>query len=332
MLVNKTYEEVRDYAGKRLGSKGVPQAICETVGDCLAYADARGTTSHGLNMLDAYLERIDHGGIDAAALPSTIGEDVSSLRLDARNGFGQVGMKALSDRLMDKARNVPIVCGTIKNLNHCGALAYFTERVAHNGYIALLFVNANPTVAAFGGMEAAIGTNPMSIALPFQPWPIVLDMASSAVAKGKIYKAARLGEKIDPSWALDSNGDPTDDPDEAINGVLQPMAGPKGYGIAIIVEALAGVMSGAGITGEVSSVHKGLDHGMDAGAFMIVIDPKAFLTNEEYMCRMRQLVEGIKSSKPQPGKTIFLPGEIEARKLKRSMENGIEYDSSFFEP
>ena len=331
MSIVKTMDEVREYVCTVLKEKNVNEEVARTVADSLVYADARGTRSHGLNMLSAYIDRINGGGVDVNALPETIKEDASTAVVDARNTFGQYGVQYLTDVLLKKMETASIVCGSVRNLNHCGALAYYTEQCARKGYIAFLFVNANPTVAPFGAMEAKLGTNPMSVAIPRKEAPIVLDMASSTVAKAKIYHAAKTGHKIDPSWALDQNGNPTDDPNEAIKGVLTSMAGPKGYGIALIVEALAGVVSGAGITSEVSSVHRGIDKGMNAGGFMILVDPKVFLSEEEYVERIEHLVDDIRSSRTQEGKKVFLPGEIEQNNLKKAETEGIEYEEVFFE-
>ena len=331
MDVVKTIDEARSYITGVLQEKGASAHAAGVVAGALVYADARGTSSHGINMLDAYLERVEQGGIDPVAEPEVVREDAATVVLDAKNGFGQVGAQVLLERLLEKMRGTSVACGSVRHLNHCGALAYYTEQAAEKGYVAMLFVNANPTVAPFGGMEAVLGTNPLSIAVPAGDAPIVLDMASSTVAKGKIYHAAKTGQKIDPSWALDSDGNPTDDPNRAVNGVLTAMAGPKGYGIALVVEALAGVMSGSGVAGEVSSLHKNPSQGMNAGAFMVLVDPCAFLGEEEYRERMERLVSMVKSSKPQPGHSIFMPGEIERGKLERARAEGIAYDAVFFE-
>lgn len=323
MSQKKTLEELRNEIEGTLTSRGVDGENAALVARSLAWADARGTRSHGVNMLEAYLERIEGGGIAPNAQPTVLSEDDSHVVMDGQNGFGQVAVYALWRKLAEKMSRSAIACGSVRNSNHCGALAFYTEEAAKEGYIALLFANANPTVAPFGGMEAALGTNPMSVAIPHGEEPVVLDMASSAVAKAKIYRAAALGEKIDPSWALDEEGHPTDDPEKAIHGVLTPMAGPKGYGIAVAVEALAGVLSGGGVTSQVSSVHKRTQQGMNAGAFMIVIDPGAFLSSGEFDMRMGRLVDEIKSSKPQPGQQIFMPGEIERETLRRAEKEGI---------
>ena len=331
MKVTKSMAEVKGWISDKLREKGAVGETAEIVANSLVYADARGTKSHGINMLEAYLERIDAGGMDVNALPAVVKESEAYAVVDARNGFGQAGVWKLTEALLEKVRRMPSVCGCVRNLNHCGALAYYTEYCAKKGYIALLFVNANPTVAPFGAMEAALGTNPLSVAVPTKDQPIVLDMASSAVAKAKIYQAAKTNTKIDSSWALDEEGNPTDDPNKAIAGVLTAMAGPKGYGIALAVEALAGVLSGAGITREVSSVHNGLQKGMNAGGFLILINPEAFLSREDYNSRMGRLIRDIKQAKPRPGGRVFLPGEIEQARYEKSKAEGIEYDAVYFQ-
>ncbi|MDR1902626.1 MAG: Ldh family oxidoreductase [Treponema sp.] len=321
----KTIETVKNEIIRALTARGARDRDARIVADSLAFADARGTKSHGLNMLDAYLERIEKGGINVDAEIIKVRETESTLVLDGNGGFGQVGVSALIAQLTEKAGHHSIVCGSIKNINHCGALAYFTLPAAKNGLLAFLFANANPTVAPFGSMEAVLGTNPFSIAIPNGDHPIVLDMASSAVAKAKIYQAAREGKKIDPSWALDAEGNPTDDPQKAINGVLTAMGGAKGYGIALAVEVLAGVLSGGGIIGEVNSVHKNPQTGMNAGAFGILIDIKSFLDKEAYAERINKLTGKIRAAKPQPGKQIFLPGEIEEGNYNAALQHGVTY-------
>lgn len=330
-MIVKTIDEVKKYVVEKLTAVNVDKQAAEVVADSLAYADARGTKSHGLNMLPAYIERIEKGGIDVKAKNTILKDGSTYVAMDGNNGFGQTALSELKDTLLKKAENSPIVCGTVSHMNHCGALSYYSEDCARKGKICFLFVNANPTVAAFGGMEAVLGTNPFSVAVPNGEKPIILDMASSNVAKAKIYAAAKTGQKIDPSWALNKEGYPTDDPNEAINGVLTPMGGPKGYGLALVIETMAGVLSGAGITNEVLSVHKKTDECMNAGAFMILVDPYFLFSKEEYAERISHLVDSVKNSKPQPGKTIFMPGEIEINKIDVSKENGIEYDEKFFD-
>ena len=133
MSIVKTMDEVREYVCSVLKEKNVNETVARTVADSLVYADARGTRSHGLNMLSAYVDRINGGGVDVNALPETIKEDASTAVVDARNTFGQYGVQYLTDVLLKKMGNASIVCGSVRNLNHCGALAYYTEQCAKKG-------------------------------------------------------------------------------------------------------------------------------------------------------------------------------------------------------
>ncbi len=309
------------------------KASCENaeiVADSLVFADMRGTKSHGLNMLEAYLQRINAGGMCPQASPKILNETGVTAVVDGQNGFGQIAAQKAVEIAIRKAKENHISGISIRNSNHCGALSYYTKQIAENGMIGFMYANVNPNVAAFGGMEAVLGTNPLAIAMPCPKAPIILDMATSTVAKAKIYHARELGQNIDPSWAIDVDGNPTTDPDAAIKGVLTAAAGPKGYGLAVAVEVLAGVMTGAGMTKEVPSVHRGVDRGMNAGAYMMAVNPGAFIEASEYMERVDGLSSEIKNSKPQPGKTIFLPGEIEEENYKKALRDGIEYEESFY--
>ncbi len=314
-----------------LQTLGVPSSNAAIVATSLVLADARGIRSHGVNMLPAYLERISKGGIQIHETVEIIKETPSILMLDGKNGFGQVAVSVLVEHLIEKGASADIVCGSVRNINHCGALSFYTEKAARAGFLAFLFANANPTVAPFGSMEAVLGTNPLSIAIPATE-PIILDMATSSVAKARIYRAAKNGEKIDPSWALDAEGNPTDDPNKAIKGVLNAMAGPKGSGLAIAVEALAGLISGAGITREVNSVHHMPEKGMNSGVFTILIKISSFIQPEEYNQRIALLQNQIKQAKVRPGnQTVYLPGELESISLQRARSEGIEYDDHAFD-
>ena len=330
MKIVKTSEKIKSDIKNLLIRYGAGPDHAETVADSLVFADMRGTKSHGLNMLEAYLQRIEAGGMDPRAVPEIHKETIATAAVDGQNGFGQVAAQRAAEIAVKKAMENHISGISIRNLNHCGTLAYYTRQIAEEKLIGFMFANVNPNVAPFGGMEAALGTNPLSIALPCPRGPIILDMATSTVAKAKIYHARQLGQSIDPSWAIDTDGNPTTDPDAAIKGVLTAMGGPKGYGLAVAVEVLAGVMTGAGITKEVPSVHQGVGRGMNAGAFIMAVNPAAFIDTDEYLARVDAFYDEIKNSRPQPGKTIFLPGEIEEENYKTALRDGIEYEAEFY--
>jgi len=324
-------DELNERIINRLGEFGVKSEHAAIVADTLVEAEMRGTKSHGINMLNAYLERIEQGGLNIEDDPVIIKQNQWMALVDARGGFGQVAGKFAVNLSIQNASERGIFWVGVRNSNHCGALAYYTERIARSGLIAIMFVNANPTVAPFGGMEAVLGTNPISAGIPTENSPIILDMATSSVAKARIYHAKERGEKINPDWALDEEGNPTDDPDKAINGVLTPMAGPKGYGLAIVVDVIAGILNRSGFSHYVNSVHKKTDECQNAGITIISVSIDAFLERETYYAKINELIKFIKTSKPRPDYNIYLPGEIEEHNRQIAKRHGIQIEKNLWE-
>lgn len=308
---------------------GVKQKDAKIVADTIVEAEMRGVKSHGINMLPAYLRRIKDGGINIKVEPTIIKEKDFITLIDANGGFGQVAGEMATKIAIEKARKYSLSWIGVRNSNHCGMLAYYTEKIAHAGLIGIMLVNANPTVAPYGGMEAVLGTNPISVSIPTKNIPIILDIATSSVAKAKIYRAKELNEKINPEWAIDENGYPTDDPSKAINGVLTPLGGPKGFGLAIIVDVIAGILNNSGFSHYVTSVHKDTTKSQNAGLTIISVSLESFLELETYYQKVNELINLIKASKPRPGfDTIYLPGEIEAMNREKAIKKGLEIDEN----
>jgi len=195
---------------------------------------------------------------------------------------------------------------------------------AAQGFVGIAMGNANAAISPWGGAEAFFGTNPISIAVPGDEMPIALDMSSSLVARGKVRKAQRLGEKIPLGWALDASGMPTDDPGAALKGTLVPIGGPKGYGLALMVDVLAGMLSGAAFGREIKSFHQ-LMGPTEVGALMLAIDVEHFMPLGRFRDLMKGYVASIRGSLKATGTArIYLPGEIESEREKSSRERGIE--------
>jgi LDH2 family malate/lactate/ureidoglycolate dehydrogenase len=204
---------------------------------------------------------------------------------------------------------------SVRNSSHCGALAYYTQMAADAGCIGFASTTAGRLMAPFGGVEKIIALNPLSWAAPTdKPWAVDLDMATSVIAGSKLGMAIEKGEKIPLGWALDEQGNPTEDPAAALKGTLLPIGGPKGYGMSVILDVISGVLSGA-------TFGKGLG-GPGGGHFFQATDVEAFVPLAEFKQRMGELVDQIKGSQLAPGSSgIFLPGEIEyGNKTRRSKE------------
>jgi len=219
----------------------------------------------------------------------------------------------------------------IRNTNNLGFFAFYTMHAAAQGFVGIAMGNANAAISPWGGAEAFFGTNPISIAVPGGEMPIALDMSSSLVARGKVRKAQRLGEKIPLGWALDESGMPTDDPGAALKGTLLPIGGPKGYGLALMVDVLAGMLSGATFGRDIKSFHQLLGP-TNVGALTLAIDVERFMPLGQFRDLMKGYIASIRGSRKATGTArIYLPGQIESEKEKSSRERGIELKAASIE-
>jgi LDH2 family malate/lactate/ureidoglycolate dehydrogenase len=252
-------------------------------------------------------------------------EDGAAALLDADNGPGQPAAIAAMDKAIALARAHGLGACAVRNSNHCGALAYYTQRAAAQGMIGLAATNANATVAPWGSREAMLGTNPISAAAPTSDGvPFVLDMSTSAIARGKIIMAAKTGAPIPEGWALDPKGRPTQDAQAALRGVLLPAAGPKGYGLAVLVDVFCGVLAGAAFGRRIGALYDQLDRPQRVGHFMLAVDFGRFVPPTAFLEAMGLLIADLKASAPAEGVSeILIPGEPEARAEARARQEGV---------
>lgn len=201
----------------------------------------------------------------------------------------------------------------------------YTQRAAAQGMIGFAATNANVNVAPWGGREAVLGTNPISAAVPAPgDIPFVLDMSTSAIARGKIIMAAKVGAPIPEGWALDAEGRPARDAQAALRGVLLPAAGPKGYGLAVLVDVLCGVLAGSAFGRQIGALYDELDRPQQVGHFMMAIDIGRFVEVAAFLEAMGTLIAGLKASAPAEGfEEVLVPGEPEARAEARARREGV---------
>ena len=286
----------------------------------------------GLNMLPTYMERAASGGIDPQAEPKVVKQKGALLLLDGCGSFGQYIARTAADKALELAQGHGIGLVSTMNGNHAGALGCFTQRIAAKGLIGFMVHNANPAVAPFGGRKAAIGTNPLSFAFPGTKTDILVDLATSATAKGKLYELARSGDQIPAGLALDANGNPTTSLAEALKGILLPLGGPKGYSLAVAVEMLTGVLSGGMLGPDIPSFHKSPDKVQGVSMLVMAIDPSGFMTLEEFKARAEQLRAKITSTPPAEGfQAVQMPGEREAQLAEKRRKEGIPIKKSILD-
>lgn len=300
----------------------------DTIVSILSEADMKGIATHGICFLPMLLQRIKEGLVENPTRIEVLNDEGAILHLDGGNGVGQLGATRAMSGAIEKAEQLGIGITLLRNTNHIGLLAHYTLMAATKGMVGICFSNSASAIAPWGGTEAFFGTNPLSIAAPGgKGFPIVLDMSTSLVARGKIRRAARLGESIPDSWAIDEDGMPTTDPERALNGTLTPIGGAKGYGLALFIDLISGLISGSKYSRDVKTFHKPLGP-TGVGCTMIAIDISRFMSAETFVPLIEQYIADIKNAKKAAGvDTIYMPGEIELSREKKSLTEGVAVDN-----
>ncbi|RMZ88670.1 hypothetical protein DV736_g4097, partial [Chaetothyriales sp. CBS 134916] len=309
-----------------LRGNGMPSEGAETVARCLVAADLRGVDTHGCNRLPSYMERIRQGVLDPKATPTVREVTPVVAQVDGRNGFGFLAASLGIDTAIQMARIYGIGMVSIKHSNHFGMSAWIVQRAIDSDMMSLVFTNSSPALPAFGGRSKLLGVSPLACGAPAGTTrPFILDMAPSIAARGKIYKAKRRGEKIPVDWALDADGNETDDPSKALEGVMLPMGGPKGSALAIMMDVFSGVLSGSAFAGHVTNPYEP-SKPADVGHFLVAIKPDLYLSLDEFKERMDYLYRRVVDSEKRPGvDRIYFPGEMEQITQDRRENEGIPY-------
>lgn len=304
--------------------RGVGVEDADLVADSLVQSDLWGHQSHGVLRAPWYLERLRTGVMRPAGRPEIVVDAGAIAVLDAREGIGQVTSVFAMDEALRRARLHGLGVVSVRNSNHFGTCMYYTRRAARAGCIGFTCTNGGPAMPATGGLTKLVGTNPFSFACPAgRHDPMMLDVANTAVARGKIYLARNRGEAIPPGWALTIDGEPTTDPHAAIDGIILPMAGHKGYGIALMVDVLSGVLSASRSLDAVNGPYK-YDKVSGAGHLFMAFDIARFRPLPEFEADIEAMVAKVKGSVLAKGSEgVFYPGEIEAANDRRHRADGL---------
>ena len=318
-------DSLRAFCEEIFLSCGMTQEDAAIVADSLVQANLRGVDSHGVTRVGIYVKRLKMGLVNPRPNIEVVRESDATLLVDGDNGMGQVVSVRALDLGLDKAKECGGVSVGVRRSNHYGAGAYFVQRAVARDMIAFAYSNAPPTMAPWGGVDPYVGTNPYAYGVPAgEHQPIILDMATSIVARGKIILAAERDEPIPEGWAVDKQGNPTTDAREALEGAVLPFGGPKGYAISLMIDIMAGALTGAGFGPRVNSLYDNFDEPQNVGAFFQLIDIGHFEEPATYRARLDRMIEEIKSSrKAVDTDEIFLPGEIEFRTEQERKASGI---------
>lgn len=325
-LVNVSAENATAFALGVLQQHGVPEERARFIADSLVLADLRGVDTHGINRLPGYVLRIESGVLTTNPPLSFVMKTPVIAHLDAKDTFGFVAGCEAIDKGIEIASQFGVGIVGVKNSHHYGMGATYVLRAIQKGYAAFAFTNASRSMPAWGSKEPLMGTSPFTVGVPGgAEGDFVLDMTPSVAARGKIRKAARRGEQIPEGYALDADGNPTTDPEAALKGVVLPMGGPKGSGLAMMMDIFGGLMTGAAFAGGVNDQFKNLKEPQGLGHWFMVFKPDVFLNSrQEHDDRMDQLNQTVRSSEKAAGvERIYTPGERSSETERTRRARGI---------
>lgn len=327
--------ELEKFCRAALRKAGVSENDACITADVLVTTDSWGVFTHGMQSLRGYVRRLRAGGLKANAVPTVVKEEPGWALIDGDSGLGMVTAVFAMRTAMAKARSTGIAYAGVRNSCHFGAAGFYAMLAAQEGFFALAMSNDIPTVSAPGARGPVLGSNPFAFACPGgKKKPILLDMATSTVAGGKVFAAAARGQKIPSDWIVDRNGLPTDDPTRFPGeGALTPMAGHKGYGLALMVEVLSAVVTGAAMTRQVVSWMSD-DPALPTGhgAAFFALDLSMITSLAEFEKRIEDLIAELAAAPRAAGaERIYLPGEMEWDRRERALRDGIELPEDVLE-
>ena len=317
-------EQLLEFATTIYIKAGMPAEDARLAADTLVQADLWGHQSHGVMRLPWYVARLKSGVVKSVATLEYIVDAGAIGVIDGHDAMGQVLTALAAKDVIRRAKLHGIGAVALRNSNHFGTAMYYTLMAPPEGCIMFLSTNASPAMAPWGGREKLVGNNPWSWAAPAgRHAPMVLDIANTSVARGKIYLARQNGVPIPPGWAINAQGEPTTDPAEALSGIIQPMAGHKGYAISVIMDVLSGILTGSAFGPGVAGPYQP-DKRSGAGHLLIALNVAAFQSLTEFNTRIEAMIAGLKGVKLAAGsEEVFYPGEIEARNDARNRADGL---------
>jgi ureidoglycolate dehydrogenase (NAD+) len=310
--VTMAAEVLEGWVADLLAGAGLERESAATVAATLVDASLRGIDSHGVARTPIYVERLLAGGVNPRPRPRIEREQGALALMDGDGGPGQVAGVLATDHSIALARRFGAGVVGVRRSNHYGAAGYYAIRAAHAGLIGISTTNSDPLVIPFGGRDPALGTNPIAFAAPLPEGVFCLDMATSQVAINRIFNARDAARAIPEGWGVDADGRTTTDP--AAVAAAVPLGGYKGYGLAVMVEVLSGVLTGAGVAHGVAALYGDRGAVQDVGSFHLALDPGPLIGTEAFAERLAGLLAGLSAIPPAPGfDEVLVPGEPEER-------------------
>ena len=325
--ISVTAERLRTVTEWIFQANGVKESDARFVTNVLVEANLRGHDSHGVVRVPKWVIGLKFGAINPSCNPHVIHETLGAALVDGDRGLGPVVARVACKLVAKKAREAGIGMVSVRRASHIAMLQFYPELLASEGLIGAVMSNTESGMAPFGGIDKILGTNPLSIGIPGRSGSIVLDMSTSQVARGKIVIAKNRGQQIPEGWAIDIGGRPTTDPDAALKGALLPAGGTKGSGLSIMVDLLAGALSGSSVATAVRGTFR-MDREGTKGDFFMGIDPGAVGDYNDFLDRVDDLKSDVRKSRTAPGiSRIYLPGEFEIECRRKRLVEGIQIEA-----
>lgn len=317
-------------AARLLSAAGLGESPAGVVAGSLVEADMRGVSSHGVLLVPMYVERLRAGSVSPRTEAKLISDSGSLALLDGGNMFGQLSGDQAMSLAIEKAGRHGVGAVLVRHAFHFGGAFRYVLQAADAGCIGIAAANTRPLMPAPGGAAAVVGNNPIAFGVPFAGGdPLVLDMALSEVSLGKIRLAAQDGREIPATWATDADGVATTNAEAAIDGLLLPAGGHKGYGLALVVDILTGVLSGGGYGSHVKGLYADTGVPNDCSHAFLALDIAALGDGERFAGRLADLVDQVAGSPRAPGaERVLMPGQTEAERFAAARSTGVLVDAS----
>ncbi len=323
-------KELRQLVGSRLTAAGLNSIHAEKVADVLVHADLRGVRSHGVIRTEHYVKRLHAGSLNRN--PKFSFEKIKSGAglFDADDGMGHPACDLAMGECIRLAKDAGIGMVGVHNSSHCGAMSYYVLQAVNRGLIGIAITHTDKLVAPYGSSKPFFGTNPIAFGFPTKKHqPVVLDMATSYTAYGKILHAAQSGKSIPDDWGFDGKGQPTTDPNKIES--VTPFGQYKGYGIGMAIDVLTGVLLGAQFGPHITAMYGDYDKPRKLASTMIAIDPEIYAGLDRFTSQMDLMVDEIHALPPAPGfDSVLIAGDNEWENEKRNRAQGVPVLESIY--
>jgi L-2-hydroxycarboxylate dehydrogenase (NAD+) len=319
-------QDLQSFITRAMQALGLPDDDAATVGRLMAQADLQGSDGHGVIRLPQYARRILAGGVNTRPTIRVAQERAATALIDGDNGMGHLVMQRATEMAIEKARTCGMAWVGSQFSNHAGPASLYARMPLAHDMIGLYFAVGNANhLPPWGGLDMLLSTNPIAVAVPaLHEAPIVLDMATTVAAYGKVKAKAQRGEMMPEGWMMDRQGKPLLDPKRSEEGFLMPIGGYKGYGLSLVVGLLAGTLNGAAMGKGVIDFNHDDASVTNTGQAIAVIDPAAFGDVQDFKARVDELIRDIRNSQRMPGvDRIWLPGEQSEAKRQTYLRDGI---------